>query len=128
MTGGVSQMGTTAVGRLGVVAIDCPEPRVLAEFYRGVVGGEPEGDDEWVTLQNGADVSVAFQRADEWTPPVWPGADSPQQAHLDVYVPDLDEGERRVLALGARKAEYQPGTSFRVYLDPVGHPFCLCVG
>jgi hypothetical protein len=28
-------------------------------------------------------------------------------------------------ALGARKADVQPGTSFRVYLDPAGHPFCL---
>jgi hypothetical protein len=27
--------------------------------------------------------------------------------------------------VGARKHEYQPGTTFRVYLDPVGHPFCL---
>jgi len=28
-------------------------------------------------------------------------------------------------ALAARKAEVQPGTSFRVFLDPAGHPFCL---
>ncbi|MDQ3989733.1 MAG: hypothetical protein M3291_11140, partial [Actinomycetota bacterium] len=40
-------------------------------------------------------------------------------------VPDLDTGEEQVLALGARKAEMQPGTSFRVFLDPAGHPFCL---
>jgi hypothetical protein len=33
-----------------------------------------------------------------------------------------------VVALGATKAEHQPGTSFRVCLDPVGHPFFLCVG
>ena len=25
------------------------------------------------------------------------------------------------------KADYQPGTTFRVFLDPAGHPFCLCV-
>jgi hypothetical protein len=30
-----------------------------------------------------------------------------------------------VLALGAKKAEFQPGTTFRVFLDPAGHPFCL---
>ncbi|HJR93500.1 MAG TPA: VOC family protein, partial [Acidimicrobiia bacterium] len=45
--------------------------------------------------------------------------------HLDFDVPDMDEGEKAVLALGARKAEAQPGTTWRVYLDPAGHPFCL---
>jgi hypothetical protein len=27
--------------------------------------------------------------------------------------------------MGARKHDVQPGTDFRVYLDPVDHPFCL---
>ncbi len=27
----------------------------------------------------------------------------------------------------ARKAEYQPGGTDSVFLDPAGHPFCLCV-
>ena len=56
---------------------------------------------------------------------MWPSADRPQQAHLDFDVADLDAGEEQVLALGAHLAETQPGTSFRVFLDPAGHPFCL---
>ena len=40
-------------------------------------------------------------------------------------VPDLDAAEQAVLAIGATKAEHQPGESFRVFLDPAGHPFCL---
>ena len=114
------------IGTLRAVAFDCPDPKALATFYRGVVGGEVEGEGDWFTLEGTGDVVVAFQQADEWTPPVWPGAEHPQQAHLDITVADLDEGERQVLALGARKAETQPGTTFRVFLDPVGHPFCLC--
>ena len=47
--------------------------------------------------------------------------------HLDVIVDDLDAGEAAVLELGATKADHQPGTTFRVFLDPAGHPFCLCV-
>ena len=35
------------------------------------------------------------------------------------------KAEEWVLGLGARKHSYQPGTTFRVYLDPAGHPFCL---
>ena len=32
-----------------------------------------------------------------------------------------------VVDLGATKYPDQPGTSFRVFLDPAGHPFCLCL-
>ena len=31
-----------------------------------------------------------------------------------------------VLALGATRHVLQPGGNWRVYVDPVGHPFCLC--
>ena len=51
----------------------------------------------------------------------------PQQMHIDVIVDDLDTAETTVLALSAIKHEHQPGTTFRVFLDPAGHPFCLCV-
>jgi hypothetical protein len=51
----------------------------------------------------------------------------PQQIHLDVIVDELAAAEAAVLDLGATKPEHQPGTSFRVFLDPAGHPFCLCV-
>ena len=47
------------------------------------------------------------------------------QAHLDFDVDDLDAAEERLLTLGARKADFQPASSFRVFLDPAGHPFCL---
>jgi hypothetical protein len=40
-------------------------------------------------------------------------------------VKDLDLAEERVLALGATKSPFQSATNFRVYLDPIGHPFCL---
>jgi len=35
--------------------------------------------------------------------------------------------EAAVLDLGATRHEHQPGTTFRVFLDPARHPFCLCV-
>jgi len=41
---------------------------------------------------------------------------------------DLLGDEAAVLELGATKHEHQPGTTFRVFLDPAGHPFCLCQG
>ena len=119
----------SGVGIASVVAFDCPDPDALADFYVQLTGwprrAEDEPEDDWIQLDNGGGMTLAFQRADEWSPPSWPGGEHPQQAHLDVDVPDLDAGEQQVLALGARKAEHQPGTTFRVFIDPVGHPFCL---
>jgi hypothetical protein len=112
------------------VVLDCPAPRPLAEFYRGVVGGEITSDEPvWVVLVVDG-LRLAFQLADDFAPPTWPTGERPQQFHLDLTVDDVGAVERQVLALGARKHEVQPGEAagdpFRVYLDPVGHPFCLC--
>ncbi len=117
------------IGRLSVVALDCRDPRSLAGFYSAITGWDVEDDDgEWVQLRSNGGVTLAFQLAPDHDPPVWPGGEGSQQAHLDFDVDDLDAGEEQVLALGARKAEFQPGTSFRVFLDPAGHPFCLVRG
>jgi hypothetical protein len=110
------------------MVLDCREPHVLGAFYSAITGwpvDPDEEEDDWVQLRSDTGATLAFQRADEWVAPEWPGDAHPQQMHLDVDVVDLDVGERQVLALGARKAEHQPGTTFRVYLDPAGHPFCL---
>lgn len=114
------------IGRLSVIALDCRDPRALASFYSAITGWEVEpGDDDWVQLRSDGDVALAFQLAPDHEPPVWPSRERPQQAHLDFDVDDLDVAERQVLELGARKAEHQPHPSFRVFLDPAGHPFCL---
>lgn len=120
---------STPIASLQLFALDCPDPRELARFYAAILGWEAESDDdEWVTIGGAAGAKLAFQRVESFRAPDWPGQDHPQQAHLDLEVADLDEGERAVLALGARKHEFQPGTTFRVFLDPVGHPFCLVSG
>ncbi len=117
---------TGPVARLDSFALDCPDPDALAAFYSAVLGLEVErSDGEWVQLVAGGGTPLAFQRVDDFRPPQWPGSEHPQQAHLDLEVDDLDAGEAAVVALGARRHEVQPGESFRVFLDPAGHPFCL---
>jgi catechol 2,3-dioxygenase-like lactoylglutathione lyase family enzyme len=119
-----------AVAQLSAVALDCPDPDALAAFYAGVLGTEVDPDEsegDWVQLRPVGGTALAFQRVADHRPPQWPGAEHPQQVHLDLAVPDLDAGEAAVVALGARKHEVQPGKDFRVFLDPAGHPFCLCV-
>ncbi|RST13754.1 VOC family protein [Streptomyces sp. WAC05374] len=122
---------------LTLTAIDCPEPRRLAEFYAAVLGGEVKGgpgdgpgDGDWINLYLPDGQRLAFQRAPDLRPPEWPRADrNAQQLHLDLTVEDLDAAQERVLALGARPLDVDDDggkRDFRVYADPAGHPFCLC--
>ncbi len=116
----------TGIARFTLVALDCPDPQALAAFYSAVTGWPIDHDEgNWVQLRSDIGATIAFQLAPDHRPPVWPSADHPQQIHLDFDVLDLEVGEEQVLALGARKAEFQPGETFRVFLDPAGHPFCL---
>ena len=125
---------------LDLVVLDCPDALELARFYGEVLGWslESDSDSEWATLEPpGGGVSperpdgrttLAFQRIEDWVAPTWPGGSHPQQFHLDFSVPVISEAEPAVLAAGATVHEHQPSESgsFKVYLDPAGHPFCLC--
>lgn len=117
----------TAIAKIDSFALDCADPRAVAEFYSAITGLEIERDDgEWVQLRSSGGPALAFQLAPDHQPPTWPTGERPQQAHLDLAVSDLDEGEQAVIALGARKADVQPHPdSWRVFFDPAGHPFCL---
>ena len=118
---------------LDVVAFDCPDARGLGDFYAGLLDWEVRdgSDDDWVTIApRGAGAgsqALAFQRIDDFVAPTWPGGAHPQQAHVDLEVDDLEQGEALVLAAGATRHDHQPSTNggFVVYLDPAGHPFCL---
>lgn len=116
-----------AIGRFPSIVIDCPDPSALATFYAAMLDWKVELSPDWADIRADYGQCISFQKVDAYTPPQWPAQEAPQQMHLDVIVDDLDTGEAAVLELGATKAEHQPGTSFRVFLDPAGHPFCLCV-
>jgi predicted enzyme related to lactoylglutathione lyase len=117
-----------AIARFPVIVLDCPDPAVLGHFYGTLLGWEVEQSAaDWWTIRADYGDSLCFQQVADYRPPQWPGQDSPQQMHLDVTVDDLDTAEAAVLELGATKHEHQPGTTFRVFIDPAGHPFCLCL-
>lgn len=118
-----------AIARFPSFVIDCPDAGALAGFYGELLGWPAQVDDDWAEIRDASTGQcICFQQVDGYRPPAWPGQDVPQQLHLDVVVDELDAAETAVLALGATLAEHQPGTTFRVFLDPAGHPFCLCVG
>jgi hypothetical protein len=116
-----------AIARFPSLVIDCPEPDVLASFYGAILDWKVETSPGWAEVRADYGQCISFQQVENFSPPAWPGQERPQQMHVDVMVSDLDAGEAAVLELGATKHEHQPGTSFRVFLDPAGHPFCLCV-
>ena len=123
---------------VGNVVLDCPEPRVLAEFYRALLGWEylpghesddPDGD-EWLVLEAPDGLRMALQQVPDFTPASWPGPERPPRMHLDIPVTDLERAHARAVAAGARPLTGPPEPSddmFRVYADPAGHPFCLCL-
>jgi hypothetical protein len=115
-----------AIAQFPSFVIDCPDPGVLATFYGTMLDWKIEIESDWADIRTDGNC-ISFQRVENYTAPDWPGQDLPQQMHLDVIVDDLESAEAAVLELGTTKHEHQPGTSFRVFLDPAGHPFCLCV-
>jgi predicted enzyme related to lactoylglutathione lyase len=115
-----------AIARYPAFVIDCPDPGALAAFYGALLDWKVEASSNWAEIRT-EDNCISFQQVENYTAPEWPGQGVPQQMHLDVMVEDLDAAEAAVLELGATKPEHQPGTTFRVFLDPAGHPFCLCI-
>jgi hypothetical protein len=129
------------------VVLDCPNARVLAEFYRQLFGldyrpgdeppaaGEPDPNGrDWLVLRDpGGGFGLAFQQVPGLPAPTWPQGPRPQMLHLDTTVPslrDLLAQRERALSLGARELldrsddEQEP---LFVLADPAGHPFCIFV-
>ena len=117
-----------AIARFPTIVIDCPDPAALAAFYSSLLDWKVQTgpDPDWAEIKAEYGDSIGFQQVEGYVAPQWPGQQVPQQMHLDVVVDDLDAAEAEVLKLGATKHEHQPGETFRVFLDPAGHPFCLC--
>jgi Glyoxalase-like domain len=116
-----------AIARFPTLVIDCPDPAVLADFYATLLDWTPEVSPDWAEIRADYGQVICFQQVADYTAPKWPTQEIPQQMHVDVLVDDLDEAEAAVLKLGATKHEFQPGETFRVFLDPAGHPFCITV-
>ncbi|MFF9063733.1 VOC family protein [Streptomyces sp. NPDC014891] len=122
------------IRKLQAIALDCEDHVRLAQFYADLLGGrvvaDPDAPD-WIEVHGFEGTPLAFQRVDGYQPPEWPDQKRPQQVHLDFDVDDLDGEEKRAVALGAtvleRADEIRPGANWRVYADPAGHPFCLCL-
>ena len=125
--------------------MDCTDARELAEFYRQLLGYQYRPGDEpsahgpgdvpdWLVLRDANGTNrLAFQLVEKLPKATWPEGPIPQQLHLDLSVPSMEEfnaQHERALALGAtelRDRSNDPQEPLRVYADPAGHPFCIFV-
>jgi catechol 2,3-dioxygenase-like lactoylglutathione lyase family enzyme len=115
------------------VVLDSDNSEELSAFYEKLLGWRRYGhfpDDEWVVVNNGKRdglPELIFQQIDNYVRPVWPdeSGKQSQMIHLDFHVDDLDEGVQYALSCGATLSPVQLEDSWRVMLDPAGHPFCI---
>lgn len=114
------------IGALRSVVLDAPDVRRLAAFYAALGGwSELYADDEWITMATRDGWRIAFQLSPDHVPPRWPDPAYPQQAHLDLRVPNLDAGSAKAVELGAEPL--RRNESWHTLADPAGHPFDLCL-
>jgi len=116
---------STPTARLAMITLDCADPESSAEFWSGLLGWEVAHAERDYAMLSGPEHALGFGRVEDHQPPEWPNANGSKQFHFDLAVDDLDAAEQTALELGATLADPQPGETWRVLLDPGGHPFCL---
>jgi len=109
-----------AIGGIAALAIDCRDPRALADWWCRVLGGtvevHPQG---YATLHTPAGLALDFL-------PVPEPKSGKNRLHLDLRSRDLATATAQALALGATRADeiYAEGR-WQVLRDPEGNEFCL---
>ncbi len=114
-----------AVATLKMITLDCADVRAEVDFWSAFLGWETAYVDEQYGMLTGPSHALGFGALADYEPPAWPNERGSKQFHLDLAVDDLDAAQREAVALGATVPDEQPGETWRVVLDPAGHPFCL---
>jgi predicted enzyme related to lactoylglutathione lyase len=110
---------------LKMLTLDSSDAERDGGFWSEVLGWEVAHSGGGYAMLTGPDHALGFGTVEDYEPPGWPNRAGSKQFHLDLAVDDLDAMTERATALGATLAEPQPGETWRVLIDPAGHPFCL---
>ena len=114
-----------STARLAMVTLDCTDPEEAATFWSTLLGWDVAHSEKDYAMLTGPDHALGFGRVEGYVAPTWPNENGTKQFHFDLAVEDLDAAQARAVELGATVADPQPGETWRVLLDPSGHPFCL---
>ncbi|MGV8875166.1 MAG: VOC family protein [Rhodococcus sp. (in: high G+C Gram-positive bacteria)] len=118
-------MTETPVATLKMVTLDCADPEVSAAFWSALLSWSVVHAEKDYAMLQGPSSALGFGRVDDYQPPPWPNKNGSKQCHFDLAVEDLDAAAAAAVELGATLPAEQPGETWRVLLDPAGHPFCL---
>jgi len=112
---------------IAMITLDCAEVGPVADFWRAALGYEQvAGDGEnYAMLKTENGPALGLGKVEDYQSPGWPNERGSKQFHLDLAAEDIDAETERLVGLGATLAEPQPGETWRVLLDPAGHPFCV---
>ncbi|MEP6559521.1 MAG: VOC family protein [Nakamurella sp.] len=108
-----------------MITLDCADPEASARFWSVMLGWEVATAEREYAMLTGPSHALGFGRVEGYQAPSWPNERGSKQFHFDLAVEDIDAAEHQAVALGATVAADQPGDTWRVLLDPAGHPFCL---
>ena len=113
--------------RLAMITLDCSDAPASAAFFAALLGWTVVHSEAAYAMLAGPDggPALGFGTLEDHVPPSWPDEGGRKQFHFDLAVADLDVAQQHAVALGATVADPQPGETWRVLIDPGGHPFCL---
>ncbi|SEC16651.1 hypothetical protein SAMN04489727_2804 [Amycolatopsis tolypomycina] len=112
--------------RMGMITIDCADPKVLTQFWTAALGTRVEQDHgEFVMLAPPPEggLMVGIQQVPE------PRAGK-NRVHIDFGTEDRAAEVKRLVELGAKEvSEHEvPGLAWTVLTDPEGNEFCVSAG
>jgi predicted enzyme related to lactoylglutathione lyase len=108
---------------MGMITIDCADPRSLAEFWTAALGTEVAQDYEGeflILAPAEGGLPLALQRVPE-------ARVGKNRVHVDFGGDDRDAEVKRLVELGAKEvAKHEvPGLAWTVLTDPEGNEFCV---
>jgi predicted enzyme related to lactoylglutathione lyase len=113
------------------IVLDAPDLARESSFWAAIYGGSVVADPDWHDVVVDGRSVLGIQLAPNHRRPQWPSGDQQQQIHLDLHVADITAADAEAKRLGAevvQESDLSTDSGFVVYLDPAGHPFCLCWG
>ena len=114
------------IAKLRTYVLDARDIKSLSTFYGSLTGWSTASeDDEWIAMTTDNGWRIGFQPAPDLRPPRWPDPAAPQQAHLDLGVPDIDAAADKAVELGA--TVLRRNETWHTLADPEGHPFDVCL-
>ena len=121
--------------KLGAIVMDSNNSEELSGFYQKLLGWKLERQffdgEKWIVVKSadGEGTPLVFQEIEDYKRPKWPSDDGLQQQmlHLDFYVKadDFDNEVEHAVSCGAILSGIQLSESWKVMIDPAGHPFCI---